>query len=114
MIADSLVARTDARERWELLDRSGTVVGRLARVFEPPAGMQCVSSAAHAVVTWNGVTMMGIARATLYAYINEAADRRYPNADILRRHDDGGTCPHSESYCLNQSDYKHQNVPEER
>ena len=53
MIADPLVARTDARERWELLDRSGMVVGRLARVFEPPTGMQCVSSAVHAVVTWS-------------------------------------------------------------
>ena len=51
MIADPLVARTDARERWELLDRSGTVVGRLARAFEPPAGMRCVSAAVHAVVT---------------------------------------------------------------
>ena len=51
MIADPLLTRTDARERWELLDRSGTVVGRLPRAFEPPAGMQCVSAAVHAVVT---------------------------------------------------------------
>ena len=50
---DPLVARMDARDRWELLDRSGTVVGRLARAFEPPAGMRCVSAAAHAVVTWS-------------------------------------------------------------
>ena len=50
---DPLVARIDARERWELLDRSGTVVGRLARVFEPPAGMRCVSAAVHAIVTWS-------------------------------------------------------------
>ena len=50
---DPLVARTDARERWELLDRSGTVVGRLAWAFEPPAGMRCVSAAIHAVVTWS-------------------------------------------------------------
>ena len=42
-----------ARERWELLDRNGTVVGRLARAFEPPAGMRCVSAAVHAVVTWS-------------------------------------------------------------
>ena len=42
-----------ARERWELLDRSGTVVGCLARAFEPPAGMRCVSAAVHAVVTWS-------------------------------------------------------------
>ena len=50
---DPLVARVDARERWELLDRSETVVGRLARAFEPPAGMRCVSAAVHAVVTWS-------------------------------------------------------------
>ena len=49
---DPLVARMDAHERWELLDRSGTVVGRLARAFEPPAGTRCVSAAVHAVVTW--------------------------------------------------------------
>ena len=50
---DPLMARIDAHERWELLDRSGTVVGRLARAFEPPAGMRCVSAAVHAVVTWS-------------------------------------------------------------
>ena len=50
---DPLVARIDACERWELLDRSGTVVGRLAQDFEPPAGMRCVSAAVHAVVTWS-------------------------------------------------------------
>ena len=43
----------DAHERWELLDRSRTVVGRLARAFEPPPGMRCVSAAVHAVVTWS-------------------------------------------------------------
>ena len=45
--------RLDAHERWELLDRSGTVVGRLAWAFEPPAGMRCVAAAVHAVVTWS-------------------------------------------------------------
>ena len=50
---DPLVARMDAHERWELLDRSGTVVGRFAQAFEPPAGMRCVSAAVHAVVTWS-------------------------------------------------------------
>ena len=45
---DSLQVRV-ARERWDLLDRNGTVVGRLARAFEPPAGMRCVSAAVHAV-----------------------------------------------------------------
>ena len=42
-----------ARERWELLDGTGTVVGRLARTFEPPAAMRCVSAVVHAVVTWS-------------------------------------------------------------
>ena len=32
------------------MDRSGTVVGRLARAFMPPAGTRCVSAAVHAVV----------------------------------------------------------------
>ena len=50
---DPLVSRLDARGRWELLDRSGTVVGRLAKDFEPPAAMQCVSATVHAVVTWS-------------------------------------------------------------
>ena len=38
------------RERWELLDSSGTVVGKLAKKFEPPDGMRCVSAAVFAVV----------------------------------------------------------------
>ena len=50
---DPLVVRVDGHQRRELLDRSGTVVGRLARAFEPPAGMRCVSAAVHAVVTWS-------------------------------------------------------------
>ena len=50
---DPLKVRVDARERWELLDCSGTVVGRLARAFEPPAGMRCVRAAVHAVVIWS-------------------------------------------------------------
>ena len=45
--------RVGAYERMELVDRSGTVVGRLAQAFEPPAGMRCVSAAVHAVVTWS-------------------------------------------------------------
>ena len=50
---DSVEVRVDARGRWELLDRSATVVGRLARAFEPPAGMRCVCAAVHAVVIWS-------------------------------------------------------------
>ena len=38
------------KERWELLDSSGTVVGKLAKKFEPPDGMRCVSAAVFAVV----------------------------------------------------------------
>ena len=50
---DPLEMQVDDHERRELLDRSGEVVGRLARAFEPPAGMRCVSAAVHAVVTWS-------------------------------------------------------------
>ncbi len=39
--------------RWELLDRAGTVVGRLASGFEPPSGMQFRSAAVLAVVGWD-------------------------------------------------------------
>ena len=38
--------------RWELLDRSGTVVGQLAKKFRPPPGMRCVSATVFAIVTW--------------------------------------------------------------
>ena len=48
-----LEVRVDTRKRWELLDQPGTVVGRLARAFEPPAGMRCVCATVHAVVTWS-------------------------------------------------------------
>ena len=49
---DPLEVRLDERKRWELLNRSATVVGRMARAFEPPSGMRCISAAVHAVVTW--------------------------------------------------------------
>ena len=39
--------------RWELLDLSGTVVGQLAKKFEPPSGMRCGSATVFAIVTWN-------------------------------------------------------------
>ena len=38
---------------WELLDRSGMVVGRLARAFEPPPGTRCRSATVFAVVAWS-------------------------------------------------------------
>ena len=50
---ETLDIREDARGRWELLNRSGMVVGRMARAFEPPADMRCASAAVHAVVTWS-------------------------------------------------------------
>ena len=50
---EPLDVREDARGRWELLNRSGMVVGRMARAFEPPADMRCASAAVHAVVTWS-------------------------------------------------------------
>ena len=49
---DPLEFRVDAYGRRELLDRSGVVVGRLARAFQSPAAMQCVSATVHAVVCW--------------------------------------------------------------
>ena len=39
--------------RWELLDRSGTVVGRLAGGFESPAGMRCRFARVLAIATWD-------------------------------------------------------------
>ena len=40
-------------DRWNLLDRNGVVVGRLARGFKAPAGMRCVSATVLAVVNWD-------------------------------------------------------------
>ena len=42
-----------APRRWELLDRTGAVVGRLAGGFDPPSGMQCRSATVLAVVAWS-------------------------------------------------------------
>ena len=38
--------------RWNLLNAAGSVVGRLARGFEPPANMRCVDATVSAVVSW--------------------------------------------------------------
>ena len=46
---DPLVLRQVA-ERWELCDRDGQVVGRLARSFMPPAGMHFLSGQVKAVI----------------------------------------------------------------
>ena len=40
-------------DRWELLDRNGTVVGQLARTFRPPPGMRCEYAAVMAIVRWD-------------------------------------------------------------
>ncbi len=40
-------------KRWELLDRNGTVVGRLASSFVPPNHMRCAFATVLAVVAWD-------------------------------------------------------------
>ena len=40
-------------ERWELLDRDGTIVGQLANAFTPPHGMGCAFATVMAVATWD-------------------------------------------------------------
>ena len=50
---DPLETRVVDRQRWELLDRAGTVVGRLAKRFEPPPGTRCRSTEVLAVVEWS-------------------------------------------------------------
>ena len=49
---DLVRVRVEAN-RWELLDRSGTVVGRLAGGFEPPEGMRCKFARVLAIATWD-------------------------------------------------------------
>ena len=49
---DLLQARMGA-DRWELLDRSGAVVGQLARGFKVPAGARCAFATVMAIVEWD-------------------------------------------------------------
>ena len=49
---DSLEVRAGTT-RWELLDRSGTIVGQLARGFEGVTGMRCMQATVLAVATWD-------------------------------------------------------------
>ena len=49
---DPLEARVESG-RWELLNQSGTVVGRLARSFDCPAGTRCGSATVRAIVAWS-------------------------------------------------------------
>ena len=50
---DPLEARVNEQGRWELLNQSGTVVGRLANNFRPPHGTHCRSATVLAIVVWS-------------------------------------------------------------
>ena len=50
---DPLETLVTEQGRWELLDAAGSVVGRLAKSFEPPPGMRCRSAEVSAVVSWS-------------------------------------------------------------
>ena len=51
-----LQTRVAQTGRWELLDRTGRVVGCLAKAFEPPPGTRCRSATVFAVVAWSRET----------------------------------------------------------
>jgi ATP-dependent DNA helicase RecQ len=46
---DALALR-EAADRWELVDPSGDIVGRLSRAYSPPAGMRFLSGRVNAVI----------------------------------------------------------------
>ena len=50
---DPLTARVEKSGRWALLNRAGTVVGRLAKGFTPPGGVRCSSARVLAIVDWS-------------------------------------------------------------
>ena len=50
---DPLTARITDQGRWQLLDKTDTVVGHLAKSFRPPDGMRCRESTVLAVVGWS-------------------------------------------------------------
>ena len=50
---DPLDTGITTRGRWELLDRKGAVVGRLAAGFQPPPGTRCRSVEVWAVTGWS-------------------------------------------------------------
>ena len=50
---DGLEIRALEHGSWELLDRAGMVVGRLARNFTPPKGMRCRAASVLAIVGWS-------------------------------------------------------------
>ena len=49
---DPLKTRVAENGRWELLNRDGRTVGRLAERFKPPSGMRCRSAEVLAIVGW--------------------------------------------------------------
>ena len=50
---DPLEVRVDEQGRRNLVDGSGTAVGRLAKSFDPPAETRCTCATVLAVVTWS-------------------------------------------------------------
>ena len=50
---DPLQTRIVNAGRWELLNREGVVVGRMANSFRPPAGARCRSATIRAIVEWS-------------------------------------------------------------
>ena len=52
-LGDSLDMRIAESEYWELLDQSGSVVGRLAKRFTPPHRMRFVTASVMAISGWN-------------------------------------------------------------
>lgn len=50
---DPITTRITDHGAWELLDREGMVVGRLASTFEPPGGTHCSSASVFAIVSWS-------------------------------------------------------------
>ena len=52
-LGDPLKTRVAENGRWELLNRDGRTVGRLAEAFKPPSGMRCRSAEVLAIVGWS-------------------------------------------------------------
>ena len=48
---DILTVRTET-DPWQLIDRKGATVGRLARNYQPPQGTDCISATVAAIITW--------------------------------------------------------------
>ncbi len=50
---DPLMTQVTEHGSWELLNETGTVVGRLAKSFDPPVGTRCTSASVFAIVSWS-------------------------------------------------------------